>query len=1051
MGIVKGFIGYFIKYPVAVNIFIIGFLLFGFLGYQKMNSSFFPLADAKTIQITVAYPGASPEEVEEGIVEKIERNLKGIEGIDRVSSISQENSATISIETLSDFDINVILDEVKNAVDRIASFPNNIEPPVIESVLPTRPAISFIVSGNDIPLRILKEYAQTIEDDLLRIEGISQIELSGFPDEEIEVAISEEKMRGYDLTFEEVAKSVGEANIILSGGSIKTRDEEFLIRADNKGYMADELNNIVIKATIDGSKVYLKDIAELSDSFEESPDRLFYNGEQAVQIDLKNTNSEDLIGSVESVKEYISTFNSSHENIQLKETFNTADLVQDRISLLLENALVGMVLVLLILSFFLRPTVAFWVAFGLPISFFGMFVLLPNYGVTLNMLSMFGMILVIGILVDDGIVIAENIYNRREKGDSPIKAAVLGTIDVLKPILSAIATTILAFSIFFFLDGQIGDFFEDIALVITLTLLVSLVEALLILPSHLAHSKDMKDINKVSWFNKYGEQLMIYLRDKIYSPLYRISLQNQFLTFSVLFFLFLLTLGALSGGIIKLTFFPTTASDQIVATINTPKGTSEKITDSIASYVENQVWLVNEDLGWNEVGETHVQGTIKRLGPSSSSSTVTINLSPSETRSISSVEITDKIREAVGYQSLVEKLTFNSGANVGGAPISISLQGKDFNEIEEAKNHVLNELRKNPNVKDITDSSPKGIKEINLKLKENAQLLGLSYSGLMGQVRNAFFGNEVQRVQRGQDEVKIWVRYSKKNRSTVNAINSIEIKTPNGRVPLSQVATYTIERGETAINHLDGMREVTIEADVASPKVSATEIMQDLRTRVTKDIASKFPEVTVSAEGQNREAMKIARSAASVFPATLFLIYVVIVFTFRSFSQPFILLALVPFSLIGAAWGHYLHGFSMSILSYLGIIGLIGIVVNDGLVFTNKFNAFLKEGLSFDQALYETGRARFRAIFLTSITTIAGLAPLMLERSLQAQFLIPMAISIAYGIAVATILTLFLLPIFLSATNSIKVAFRQWRTGKKPTREEVERAIIELKVENVEV
>ena len=1047
----KGFIGYFIKYPVAVNIFIVGFLIFGFLGYQKMSSSFFPLADAKTIQITVSYPGASPEEVEEGIVEKIERNLKGISGIDRVSSVSQENSASIIIETLSDHEVNAILDEVKNAVDRIASFPKTIEPPVIETILPTRPAISFIISGDNVPLRVLKDYALQIEDDLLRIEGISQIELSGFPDEEIELALSEEKMRSYDLTFDDVAKAVAEANIVISGGSIKTVDEEFLIRADNKGYQADALNFVVVKSASDGTKVYLHDIAELRDAFDERPNRLFFNGSQAVQVDLKNTNDEDLIGSVEKVKGYISKFNTAHDAIKLIETFNTADLVQDRISLLLENALVGMLLVAIVLSFFLRPTVALWVAFGLPISFFGMFILLPNYGVTLNMLSMFGMILVIGILVDDGIVIAENIYSRRERGDSPIKAAVMGTVEVLKPILSAIATTLLAFSIFFFLDGQIGDFFGDIALVITLTLLVSLIEALLILPAHLAHSKDMVNIHKVSKFNAYGEQFMNYLKNRIYGPAYRWSLQNKFLSFSILLFLFLVTVGALSNGIIKLTFFPTNASDQIVATIDTPKGTSERITDSIASFIEDTVWKINGELGDNDMGQSHITGTIKRIGPTSSSSSLTINLSPSETRSISSVEITEKIREAVGQQPIVERLTFNSGANVGGAPISISLQGNDIGKINAAKEMVKAELKANPDVKDIADSSPKGIKEIKLKLNENAHLLGLSYSGLMGQVRNAFFGNEVQRLQRGQDEVKVWVRYDKTNRSGINDLKSMEIKTPNGRVPLAQVASYSIERGETAINHLDGIREVTITADIANPKISATEIMQDLRTRVANKIEQDYDGVTVSAEGQNREAGKIADSAAAVFPAVLFLIYVVIVFTFRSFSQPFILLALVPFSIIGVAWGHYLHGFPMSILSYLGIIGLIGIVVNDGLVFTNKFNSYLKEGLPFNEALYQTGIARFRAIFLTSVTTIAGLAPLMLERSLQAQFLIPMAISIAYGIAIATVLTLFLLPILLATVNGLKVSVQQLTTGKRPKREEVERAIKELKVEEIEI
>ncbi|MEM1260366.1 MAG: efflux RND transporter permease subunit, partial [Bacteroidota bacterium] len=368
-----------------------------------------------------------------------------------------------------------------------------------------------------------------------------------------------------------------------------------------------------------------------------------------------------------------------------------------------------------------------------------------------------------------------------------------------------------------------------------------------------------------------------------------------------------------------------------------------------------------------------------------------------------------------------------------------------------AKELVYGELLKNPDIKDIVDSSPEGIKEIRLQLKENAPLLGLTLNDVMAQVRNAFFGKEVQRIQRGQDEVKIWVRYDQKDRSSINNMNTIQISTQEGRIPLSEIATYQIERGEVAINHLNGIREITIEADLSNPKASATTIMADLTTRVAGMVSDKYPGVTISAEGQNREVNKISTSASAILPAVIFLIYVTIVFAFRSYSQPFILLAIIPFCLIGVAWGHWLHGFPMNILSYLGIIGLIGIVVNDGLVFTGRFNSYLKEGLKFDEALYETGRARFRAIFLTSITTIAGLAPLMLERSLQAQFLIPMAIAISYGIAVATLLTLFLLPIFLSASNSIKVNFRQLTTGKRPTREEVERAIKELKVEHVEV
>nr|WP_299343749.1 efflux RND transporter permease subunit [Allomuricauda sp.] len=1046
----KKFIGYFIKYPVAVNIFIFGFLIFGYLGYQKLNSSIFPLSDPSIISISVSFPGASPEEVEDGVVEKIERNLKGLEGIDRITSVSKENLGTISIEILTDFDINLVLDEVKNAVDKISSFPIGSEPPVIETQKPTRPGISFVLIGEGVPLSILKETAQEVEDDLLRIDGISQVTLSGFPEEEIEISVTEKRLRSLGVTFEEISRAVANANIQVTGGSIKTTREEYLIRADNKGRFAENLGDIIVQYNVLGGKVYLRDVAEIKNTFSETTNKITFNGQTAVSILITNTNSEDLIGSAQKSKEYAENFNKTHDNLKLEITSDFSEIIKGRISLLLENAIIGILLVLVLLSFFLRPGVAFWVAFGLPISFFGMFILLPHYGVTLNMLSLFGMILVIGILVDDAIVIAENIYARYERGESAIKASVLGTMDVIVPILAAISTTILAFSVFFFLDGQIGAFFGDIAAVVAITLAVSLIEALLILPAHLAHSKDLKGKGRTFKFNEWGDQFMTYLRDKLYSPALRFTLKNKFVSFCIILFLFIITMGAFASGIIKLTFFPNNASDQITITLNTPEGTHEKVTDSLGIYVESKVWEINKKLGKNEVGDEHIVSSIRQLGPGSSASSITVNLSPSETRTLTSPEIANYIREAVGEIQGAEKLSFNSGGNVGGMPISVSLQSKNPQNLEGAKELVYAELKKKQEVKDIVDTSPEGSKEIRLQLKENAQLMGLTLNEVMAQVRNAFFGKEVQRIQRGQDEIKIWVRYDKKDRFSISNIQNIQVSSPQGRVPLSEIATFTIERGEVAINHLDGVREVTVEADLANPKASASQVMRNLTTRVSDLITTKYPDVKVSAEGQNREVNRITESAWNVLPAVLFLIYVTIVFAFRSYSQPLILLFIVPFCLIGVAWGHWLHGFSMSILSYLGIVGLIGIVVNDGLVFTGRFNRFLKEGLSFDEALYETGRARFRAIFLTSITTIAGLAPLMLERSLQAQFLIPMAISISYGIAVATLLTLFLLPILLSASNRFKIFIKQLVTGKKPSREEVERAIIEQKVEHVE-
>lgn len=1047
----KNFIGYFIKYPVAVNIFIIGFLIFGVLGYINTNSSIFPLTDATLIQISVTYPGASPEEVEEGVVDKIEDNLEGIPGIDQVTSVSQENLGLVTVEIEEDASMEEVLNEVKNAVDKIASFPQQIEPPVVEKVEPIRESIVFVLTGNDVPLVLLKETAQDIEEELRAYDDISQITLSGFPEEEIEIAVSENNLRRYNLSFDEVSRAVANTNIRVTGGSIKTSREEYRIRANNKSYYASAFGDIVIKSSPNGRKVYLRDVATIRDTFSEEPERIYHNGEPAVQLAIFNTNNEDLIKTADQVKEYIAEFNERHSNLQLTVTADSSLNLKGRISLLLENAIVGMLLVLLLLSFFLRPQVALWVAFGLPISFLGMFIFLGQLGVTVNMLSLFGMIIVIGILVDDAIVIAENIYSKYEAGHPPIKAAGLGTTEVLTPVLSAITTTILAFSVFFFLDGNIGAFFSDIAVVVILTLAVSLVEALLILPAHLAHSRDLTDRAKTYKFNVWGDQFMEFMRDKLYSPVLRFTLQHKFLTFAFLICSFTLTVALYAGGIVRLTFFPANSSDQIRITLNTPQGTNETITDSLATSVQEQVRVVNQELGNNLTGETHIQNVIRQLGSGSSAASLTVNLSPGETRNLSSPEITNLIREKVGQIPELEKLSFNSGANIGGSPISLSLQGKDQETLNQAKEMVYAALKENPKVKDIVDTSPEGNKEIRLDLRENGKLLGLTLNDVMTQVRNAFFGNEVQRLQRGEDEVKVWVRYERENRASLNDIKDIRIVTQNGRVPLSEIADYQIERGEVAINHRDSRREVTVEANMVNPKESAAEVMQELQTQVVPNIEARYPGVTASFEGQNREVNKIIDSATATLPAIVFLIYVIIVFAFRSYSQPIILLALIPFGLIGVTVGHWIHGFPVNILSFLGIIALIGIVVNDGLVFTGKFNSFLKEGLPFDEALYQTGRARFRAIFLTSITTIAGLAPLIAEKSFQAQFLIPMAISIAYGIAVATLLTLFILPLFLSFANSIKVNLKHLFTGKRPAREEVERAIKELEVDHVEI
>ena len=1050
----KKVIAYFIKYPVAVNIIIIAFVILGYLGFSSLKSSFFPLTDAKNITINVAYPGASPQEMEEGIVLKIEDNLKGLVGVDRVTSTSSENSANISVEILKGYDINVVLADVKNAVDKVPNFPSGMEPAVIAKRENIAETISFVVTGDKIPLKSLKNIARDIENDIRRIDGISQISVSGYPAEEIEIAVRENDLIAYNLTFNQVANAVSKANILTSGGSVKTDAEEYLIRANNRSYYGDELDNLVVKADASGAIVRLKDVATVQDIWNETPNRNFYNGDLAVRIQVNNTNSEDLLSSAKKINEYIDKFNKEHDNIHIEITRDSSITLNQRTELLFKNAWQGMLLVMLFLSLFLRPRLAFWVAAGLPVAFFGMFMLAGYFNITINVLSLFAMIIVIGILVDDGIVIAENIYHHYEKGKNPIRAAIDGTMEVVPPIISAITTTVLAFSVFFFLDGNIGEFFGEVATVVALTLILSLVEALIILPAHVAHSKALDRNQKLYAFNKYAENFMDFMRDKLYAPALRFVLNNKFFGLVIPVGLLLITMGGFQGGIIKGTFFPSIASDRVSVNLTMPQGTNEKITDSIISIIEAKTWEVEKEFTekYAITAEPVVENVLKQIGPGSAKASLRINLLPGETRTFSSGEITNEIRKRVGDIYGVESLTFGSGGNFGGSPVSVSLLSNNISELKAAKTELKTELTKNQNLKDVTDNDPQGIKEINMRLKDNAYLLGLNLNDVMSQIRSGFFGRQAQRFQRGQDEIKVWVRYDKKERSSIKNLDDMRIVTPNGsRVPLSEIATYTIQRGEISINHLEGQREIKVNADLKDAQGSATDVLNDIKQRLMPQINAKYPSVTALYEGQNREASKVSSSAALVGPVILLLIYIVIVFTFRSYGQPFMLLIMVPFSLIGVAWGHWFHGFPVNILSFLGIIALIGIMVNDGLVLISKFNSYLKEGLEFEEALFAAGKSRFRAIFLTTITTVAGLAPLILETSRQAQFLIPMAISIAYGIVIATLLTLLTLPVLLSIANYSKVYFKWLWEGKKPTKEEVERAIIELKSENEEV
>ncbi|MDO5972180.1 efflux RND transporter permease subunit [Flavivirga aquimarina] len=1054
-------IAYFIRHHVAVQVFILAFLAFGIIGVLALKSSFFPLVDSKTISIQITYPGASPQEIEEGIVLQIEDNLKGLKGIDRVTSTSKENSGSITVEIEKGENIDFMLLEVKNAVDRVPTFPTGMEPLIVAKNENVRETISFAVSGKNIPLVTLKQIGRQIENDLRAIDGISQVEVSGYPDEEIEIAVNETSLLAYNITFNEVAEAVSSSNILVTGGNIKTNAEEYLIRANNRSYYSNELSNIVVKANADGKTVRLKDVAILRDRFSETPNATYFNDDLSVNISVTSTNNEDLISSAENVKEYIEIYNKTHNNVRLNIVRDLSITLNQRTQLLGENAISGMLLVLLFLSIFLNTRLAFWVAFGLPISFLGMFIFASQFDVTINVLSLFGMIIVIGILVDDGIVIAENIFQHYEDGKDPVEAAIDGVMEVIPPVVSAIVTTLLAFSTFLFLESRIGEFFSEVSVIVMLTLAISLIEALIILPAHLAHSKallrdkEARPKSKIKRFfakmrgiNAYGDRIMSFLRDRIYTPILDFVINFKMLALGIFVAALILTFGAIGGGIIGVTIFPRIASDRISVELDMPNGTNVIVTDSIISMIEEKAHLVNEEFTKKYLEGTDkvlFENTIKRIN-SASSAQLDINMLPGEERpdQINASLVANRLRELVGPVIGIERLIFGSGGNFGGSPVSVSLLSNNIEELKAAKVELKSILESNSLLKDVEDNDPAGIKEIRLELKESAYLLGLNLQSVMAQIRGGFFGVQAQRFQRGQDEIKVWVRYDKTDRASINDLDDMRIVTPSGeRITLKDIANYSIERGDVAINHLEGRREIQVSADLKDPSTSATDILDDIKANIIPELKSKYPTIAASYEGQNREAAKLNRSLISAGLVIIILIYFTIAFTFRSLSQPLLLILLIPFSLTAVAWGHWVLGFQVNVLSLLGIIALIGIMVNDGLVLIGKFNTNLKAGLKFDDALKEAGKSRFRAIFLTSLTTIAGLAPLLLEKSRQAQFLKPMAISISFGIAYATVLTLLVLPLFLSISNNIKKNTKWLVTGNEVTKEEVEGAIKE--------
>ncbi|MEP2772129.1 MAG: efflux RND transporter permease subunit [Fulvivirga sp.] len=1052
---VKNLVEYFVKFPILANIIIALTLIGGIVSLVNTNKSFFPTRPDKNINIQVAYPGASPEEMEEGVTLKIEEALNSIAGIDEIISTSSENSASITIVTLESYDIDEVYTDVKNAVDGISAFPVSAEKPIIFKQR-QRSTAQWLGLTGDVDLKTLEMYSEDIKDDLLASGVISQVNISGLSALEISIEVSEDDLRRYGITFDEVASAVRLNNRDISAGSIKSSSEEILIRSKAKETEAALISEIIVRSNPDGSNLLLKDIATIKEQFADQPTKALLNGKRAVFIEVQKLEEEDLQVISDYVTNYVDEFNATHSGINLELTWDFMSMLNQRLDLLTNNGMIGLLLVLIALGTFLSLRLSFWVAWGIPSSFLGMFIFGAFVGLTINMISLFGMILVIGILVDDGIVIAENIYTHFEKHKNPVKAAVQGTMEVLPAVFTSVTTTIVAFMPLLLLTGGF-EFLKDMAFVVIFSLAFSLLEAFFVLPAHLASRKvlsakkeDTRSYKIRSAINKFID----FLRYKLYGTALKYTMKYRVISVCFIISLFIITVGLFQGGFIKATFFPQIPFNSFNVNIAFKPGEREDKVEAYLERFDNAIWNVNENLKSELETEDDIVnytfGFVGGTGDGSESGSHAGNINvfykELDDYGINSFDLIEKIRAEIGPVPEAEKFTIG-GANRFGKPVSVRLLGKNYEELQEAKDFLKAELNKITDLKDIQDNVAVGRREMLFNLSPQAYFLGLTHNDITKQVRQGFFGEEVQRLQKGDDEVRVWVRYPKSGRLNVGQLEEMKVKTTGGeQYPLTQVADYDVERGISGIRHYNTSRAVTIEADLVDPFGEVPPILEKVQNDIIPALQTQYPTVKVDYGGQAQESARAGQEIGLYFGGAFLLIFFIIMITFRSFYQAVLIIMMIPLGWLGAAYGHGIEGHPVSLLSAWGMIALSGVIINDAVVFLAKFNSLIKvEGQSVYQAAYNAGIARFRAIMLTSITTVVGLWPLIIEKSFQAQFLIPMAISVAYGVLIGTIIILLFFPVLILVFNDVRRYAKWLWTGDEPSREDVERVLIDEK------
>ncbi len=1050
-------ISWMARHRVAANLLMLAIVVGGLLTLPRITREVFPDITPDLITVRVVYPGATPEEVESTIVERIEDRLDGLPGVRRITASAGEGAAVVSVELLADADAQQAFDEIQNRVGAISTFPEEAERAIVERPVIRRQVINVAVSG-EVGERTLKGVAERVRDEIAGLEGITDVDVANLRDDEISIEVAEDTLRRYQLTFEEVAAAIRAFSLDLSGGTLKTDGGDIRLRTLGQARSASEFEQVVLRSSADGTPLRVGDVAAVRDGFEDIDRETRFDGRPTALVRVFRVGDQSALAISDAVRTYAAeTAAWLPEGVSLETWDDDARVLRGRIDTLVRNARSGLLLVLLALALVLRPRLAFWVGAGIPVAFLGALWVMPAADVSLNVVSLFAFILVLGILVDDSIIVGENVYTRQQRlepGESRLDAAVRGASEVASPVTFGVLTTVVAFAPLLTVPGAAGEIWRQIPVVVIAALLFSLVKCFFVLPAHLGHASRSRwrlpgrlGVVLESVPVRFGGALERGI-ERFYAPLLDRALRHRYVTLALAIASVWVAIGAVGGGWVRTTFFPPVEADRVSASVSVDSSTSFARTQEAVSRLERAARSLQAELEAREgrpvvehvlasAGESLVRGNpgaILEAGRPTNVGSVTVALVPSEERDTTATEFARRWRAATGAIPDATELSFTSTLMQAGDPIDIELRGRDVAALRRIARDLRAELSAFPGVFDVRDSFRAGKQELALRLRPGAETLGLSVSDLARQVRQAFYGLEVQRVPRDGEDVKVMVRYPRSDRRSLDDFEDLRIRTPEGaEVPLQTVALVDRVSSPASIRRADGARVVNVVADVDIEQTSAGEVLGHLREHVLPSLLATAPGVRYGLEGEQRAQRESLGGLGRDFSFALFAIFALLAVPLRSYLQPLLVMSTIPLGAVGALVGHALLGLPLSFSSVIGMVALAGVVVNDSLVLVDWANRSRREGADALQAVRGAGMSRFRPIFLTSLTTFLGLSPLLLEQSVQAQFLIPMAVSIAFGVVAATVISLLVVPAALLTIDDLgRAATRGRERGTVP-------------------